>query len=103
MQVVVNNPTDCVSAPSVSSSTYYSVKSGTGVFAAVSIGWITSGLGSVAADDARRAPERAKSFVRAATESLLSAVAAGPMGARHPSKDNIGDFDLPKANIASTS
>lgn len=95
----MNNSTDCAGAPSVSNSTYYSVKSGAGVFVAVSVGWITRGLGSFVVDDARRGPERAKGFVRAVTESLLSAIAVGPMGAKHPSEGCIGDFDVPKTNI----
>ena len=102
MQIVVHHPTDCVGTPSVSNSTDYSVKSGAGVFAAVSMGWITRGLGSLAADDARRVSERAKRFVRAVIESLLSTEAAGPVGAKRPSEGDIGDFDHPKTNIAGT-
>jgi hypothetical protein len=98
LQVVANSPTDCGGSASVSNSTYYTVPSGAGVFATGSIGWITRALRTFPVGDTRNSPPDAKAFVRRVTLTLMRAMAAGPMGAAHPSVGNITKFDLPTTN-----
>ncbi len=62
--------------------TYYSTESGAGVFATGTIGWINALDREVWDDD------RTTDFVRTATGNVLRAFAAGPAGARHPSRPN---------------
>jgi hypothetical protein len=37
------------------------------------------------------------------TENVLRAFARGPVGLRHPARDNVADFDLPLVNSVSAS
>lgn len=98
LQIVANNPTDCGGAPSVSNSTYYSVKSGAGVFASGSIGWVNRALRGFPPGHPLRPPKNSRDFVEAVTSTLLTEMAAGPMGAKHPAVGNIDEFDLPATN-----
>ena len=91
LQVVANSPTDCAGAATVSNSTYYSAASGAGVFAVGTMGWVLRGLRG-------DAPPATTRFTRQVTSNLLRAMMAGPMGRAHPSRSNIGRFDLPRTN-----
>lgn len=91
LQIVANSPTDCDGTPTVSNSTYYSVRSGAGVFAVGTMGWVLKGLRG-------DAPPATTRFVRRVTTNLLRQMAAGPMGLEHPAVGNLAKFDLPSTN-----
>jgi hypothetical protein len=98
LQIVANNPTDCGGAATISNSTYYTVKSGAGVFATGSIGWVNRALRGFPSGHPLRPPRESTEFVEAVTSTLLTEMAAGPMGAKYPANGNIADFDLPATN-----
>ena len=98
LQLVANSPTDCGGAATVSNSTYYTVKSGAGVFATGSIGWVNRALRGFPNGHPLRPPQESTEFVETVTGALLAEMAAGPMGAKHPAVGNIDQFDLPATN-----
>ncbi len=89
LQVVAYAKVSCGQGHSAHTGTYYTAPSGAGVFAVGTINWANV-VGDAAGDDATRA------FVKAVTGNVLTAMAEGPMGAKHPATPNIGSFDLPK-------
>ena len=91
LQIVSYSPTDCAGSPTVSTSTYYTHKSGAGVFSTGTMGWVLRGLRAE-----KGTPER--EFTSVVTLNVLRTMAAGQMGATYPSESNIKDFDLPRFN-----
>ena len=91
LQVVANSPTDCAGTATVSNSTYYSTRSGAGVFAVGTMGWVLRALRG-------DAPPATTRFARTVTANLLREMMAGPMGQRHPARPNLDRFDLPTTN-----
>ncbi|MCW2914568.1 MAG: uncharacterized protein JWN52_2636 [Actinomycetia bacterium] len=87
IEVLAHSPLRCGSGASYADSAYYTVPSGAGVFAAGTMRWVCamrgSGCGHGVTDAAKR-------FVEKVTETLLRAMAEGPVGTRHPAKDNVG-------------
>ncbi len=98
LQLVANNPTDCGGAATVSNSTYYTVKSGAGVFATGSIGWVNRALRDFPKGHPLRLPRSSTEFVKTVTSTFLTEMAAGPMGTKYPAVGNIDQFDLPATN-----
>ena len=97
LQVVARNPTTCGGRPTESHSSYYSTESGAGVFASGSMGWVRHALRNLPRHPLSPPPRSAR-FVRMVTRTLLTEMAAGPMGAKHPAVGNIDQFDLPVTN-----
>jgi hypothetical protein len=91
LEVVALSPTRCGDARTVSTSTYYTVPSGAGVFSVGSIGWIFRGM-------SRKTTPRTATFVRKVTSTLLREMAKGPMGATHPATDNLKKLGLKTVN-----
>ncbi|GAA3116777.1 hypothetical protein JOF29_006129 [Kribbella aluminosa] len=93
LQVVAHSPTTCAKRHTFSDSTYYTVKSGAGVFATGSIEWVRALLGP----DAKYGSGPASvAFAQKVTLNLFTALAAGPMGRTHPAVGNLASVhDLP--------
>lgn len=91
LQVVAKSKTRCGDASTWSTSTYYTVKSGAGVFATGTMGWVLKAMSKTAPDSTRK-------FVDRVTANLFREMAQGPMGARHPATDNLDDLGLGTKN-----
>jgi len=99
LQVLSNSTFDCRGVVTSTQSVYYSTRSGAGVFTAGTLRW-----GCALIDRCERPlGGRTSRFVRIVTGNLLRAFATGPVGARHPARDNVREFDLPLANSVSPS
>ena len=99
LQVLSNSTFDCRGVVTSTQSVYYSTRSGAGVFTAGTLRW-----GCALIDRCERPLGGTTSrFVRIVTGNLLRAFATGPVGARHPARDNVRRFDLPLANSVSAS
>jgi hypothetical protein len=78
---------------------YYTTRSGAGVFNAGTLRW-----GCAMVDRCERPLGAATArFVRTVTTTLVTGFARGPVGDRHPARDNVEDFSLPTANTVSAS
>ena len=85
MQVLLHSPTDCPNGtPSFADTTYYTAPSGADVFDAGTIAW-SCAVASICSA-VRGVTHR---VVRAVTDNLLTAFAAGPAGLLHPARDNL--------------
>ena len=102
LQIVADNPTTCADTQSVSTTTYYSAKSGAGVFATGSIAWIVRAMRTFPTGDPRHVPQQSATFVEQVTLNLWRAMLAGRMGQAHPAVGNIDDFDLARTNTTGT-
>ena len=91
LQVVAASPTECEGAATTSTATYYTHRSGAGVFSTGTMGWVLQGL-------RESAPTRAFAFTTRVTQNILDAMVAGQMGAQFPASPNLERFDLPKVN-----
>jgi hypothetical protein len=89
----------CRGVTTTSQSVYYTTSSGAGVFTAGTLRW---GCALVDLCD-RPLGARTRDFVRRVTDNLFHGFAAGPVGRRHPARDNLTDFDLPLVNTVSAS
>ena len=99
LQILSHSTFDCRGVVTSTQSVYYSTKSGAGVFTAGTLRW-----GCALIDRCERPLGGTTSrFVRIVTGNLLRAFATGPVGARHPARDNVRRFDLPLANSVSAS
>ena len=99
IQVLAHSPVTCKGKPSFANSTWYSAPSGAGVFSAGTFGW------SPLLDDACPNGLESGSWCRLqkVTETLLTAMAAGPAGAAHPSTNNLSKFKIGKVSSGPTS
>ena len=88
LQVVAKSRTTCGSTSTWSTSSYYTVKSGAGVFSTGSMGWILRGLGAASS-------KRTTAFVGTVTDNVLREMAKGPMGVTHPAIGNLDSMSLP--------
>ena len=98
IQVLAHSPVTCQGVKSYADSTWYSAPSGAGVFAAGTFGWTPrldsdcpAGVGT--SMDCR---------LEKVTENLLTAMAAGPAGAAHPSVSNLTALGIPVPPSTST-
>ncbi|HWM73982.1 MAG TPA: N,N-dimethylformamidase beta subunit family domain-containing protein [Nocardioides sp.] len=99
LQVLSHTSYDCRGVTTSAQSVYYTTPSGAGVFTAGTLRW-----GCALIDKCEYTlGKRAASFVRVVTGNLLRGFAKGPVGERHPARDNVEDFDLPAANLVSAS
>ncbi len=99
LQVLAHTPYDCRGVTTTAQSVYYTAPSGAGVFTAGTLRW-----GCALIDRCERPlGARVGRFVRIVTGNLLTEFATGPVGRRHPARDNVDDFDLPLGNSVSAS
>ncbi len=99
LQILSNTTYDCRGVTTSTQSSYYTSDSGAGVFTAGTLRW---GCALVDTCD-RPLGARVSRFVGSVTDNVLREFATGPVGTRHPARDNIDDFDLPVANLVSAS
>ncbi|MFF0268210.1 N,N-dimethylformamidase beta subunit family domain-containing protein [Kribbella sp. NPDC004536] len=86
LQVVAHSPTTCDQRHTFSDATYYTVKSGAGVFATGTIEWVRALQGP---DKEYGVGPAATAFAQKVTSNLFTALAAGPMGRTHPAIGNL--------------
>jgi hypothetical protein len=87
LQVIAHSPVTCgPGRHTFSDATYYTVPSGAGVFATGSMQWVPA-LRGPDSKHSLRAP--AVAFARKLTLNLLQAMAAGPLGRRHPARADL--------------
>ena len=99
LQVLSHTAYKCRGVVTSAQSVYYTTPSGAGVFAAGTLRW---GCALIDACD-RPLGQRTSAFVDVVTRNLLRAFASGPVGTRHPARDNVADFDLPLVNTVPAS
>ena len=83
LEVLAHSPLTCRGKSDFADMAYYSAPSGAGVFASGSIHWICS------IDGLCPTTNEAATVVRHVTANVLTAFAAGPAGAAHPSVANV--------------
>lgn len=99
LQILSHSTFDCRGMVTSTESVYYTTESGAGVFTAGTLRW-----GCALVDRCERPlGEKTRRFVRIVTGNLLRAFATGPVGSRHPARDNVRRFDLPLVNTVSAS
>ena len=99
LQILSHSTFDCRGVVTSTQSVYYTTRSGAGVFTAGTLRW-----GCALVDRCERPlGEETSRFVRIVTGNLLRGFAAGPVGSRHPARDNVRRFDLPLVNTVSAS
>lgn len=99
LQVLSHSPYSCRGVTTSSQSVYYTTPSGAGVFSAGTLRW-----GCAIKDACERPLGAATSrFVGRVTDNLVRRFAAGPVGTRHPARDNVAAFDLPTTNTVPAS
>lgn len=89
IDVLSDSPLICGNFSSHANSSYYTVKSGAGVFTAGTMRWVCAMNGS---DCGHGVNDAAKDFVDKVTENLLTAMAKGPVGLSHPAQDNVEEI-----------
>ena len=85
LQVLASSPLNCNGATTYANVTYYTATSGAGVFSAGTIGWVCQLWGSACPWGAGPTSATTRAVFVATTERLVRAMAAGPLGASHPS------------------
>lgn len=94
MQILSHASYSCRGTTTSTQSVYYTTPSGAGVFNAATLRW-----GCALVDRCGRPlGARTRNFAGRVTDNLLRGFAAGPVGRRHPARDNVTDFDLPLVN-----
>jgi hypothetical protein len=91
LQVVAKSRTDCSGKKTWSTSVYYTVESGAGVFSTGTMLWVYATRG---ANPKRGIDQKAAAFTRQVTDNLLREMSKGPMGRRHPARDNLNNVGL---------
>jgi hypothetical protein len=94
LQILSHTTYPCRGVPTSSQSVYYTTPVGSGVFAAGTLRW---GCALIDACD-HPLGAQASRFVRVVTGNVVRAFAAGPVGERHPARDNVADYDLAAVN-----
>lgn len=99
LQVLAHSPYSCRGVTTSSQSVYYSAASGAGVFNAGTLRW-----GCAMVDRCERPLGGATMrFTRTVTGTLVEEFARGPVGRRHPARDNVDAFDLSTVNTVPAS
>jgi hypothetical protein len=93
VEVLLHSPVHCRGA-SFADTTYYTTRSGAGVFDAGTSSWVCQL--SRACATTRRSAITAR-VVRAVTAKLLRVFSSGPAGARHPSRSNLASLGIEPA------
>ncbi|MFC0038786.1 N,N-dimethylformamidase beta subunit family domain-containing protein [Actinomadura rayongensis] len=88
IEIVARSPMTCGNRPDVSHASYYTVPSGAGVVATGTMRWVCGLRGAACGHGVTDA---ARAFVAASTETLVRAMAVGPLGRAHPVHDNLKD------------
>ena len=88
MQILSRTPYDCAGVPTVAESVYYTTGSGAGVFTAGTLRW---GCALVNRCEKDLSPVT-RTFVHRVTGTLLEGFARGPVGDRHPARDNVAEM-----------
>lgn len=104
IQIVASSPLTCRGLHTRSQSSYYTVRSGAGVFSSGTMNWSCSVYGTTGcrARGIRAVPARSGNFARRATENILRAFAAGPAARRHPATDNYARYAGPPSPLQYT-
>lgn len=87
VQILAHSPVTCHGRPKYADTTYYTARSGAGVFDAASTGWVDK-LECGAPVQAKTCDER----VVRVTQNVLEAFGQGPSGNTHPSEPNWWSF-----------
>ncbi|NYE35077.1 hypothetical protein F4692_000181 [Nocardioides cavernae] len=99
LQVLAHSPYSCRGVTTTSQSVYYSTPSGAGVFSAGTLRW-----GCAMVDRCERPlGEETRAFTRTVTTTVVEGFGRGPVGRRHPARDNVADFDLSPVNTVPAS
>jgi len=90
LRVVAHSPVTTATGPTYADTVYYTVPSGAGVFSVGTMGW----------NKAVRGPDRRSgttptsvAFAQQVTDTLLTAMTAGPLGRAHPAVPNLTALD----------
>lgn len=99
LQVLSHSPYSCRGVTTTTQSVYYTSRSGAGVFNAGTLRW-----GCAMVDRCERPlGDATLEFTRTVTGTLVEEFARGPVGRRHPARDNVDDFDLSPVNTVPAS
>jgi len=100
LQVLGRATYSCRGVETTGQTTWYTTRSGAGVFASGTLRWTCS-----LTRDCFGLPvsARTRAFVTRVTQNLVRGFAAGRAGERHPAVDNVDRFDLPTTNGVSAS
>jgi hypothetical protein len=100
LQVLSQASYDCWGVPTSTTSTYYTTRSGSGVFDVGTLRWTCALRGSC---PPYTMPERTVRFTRQVTRNVFRVFAAGPAGRAHPAVDNLRRFHLSPVNLVPAS
>jgi hypothetical protein len=95
LQILSYSRYSCGGVGTSSQSTYYTARSGAGVFTAGTLRWQCT---LVRRCETRAISVRTRSFVRTVTGNVFKRFDKGPVGDRHPARDNVARFHLPRVN-----
>jgi hypothetical protein len=95
LQVLSHDEYSCGGAGTSAQSTYYTHPSGAGVVSVGTLRWTCTLTGSCFGT--AMAPRTVR-FVQQVTRNIVREFARGPVGSRHPARDNVAEFDLPTTN-----
>jgi len=96
IQLPAVSPVTCRGSRTWSTMSYYTTASGAGVFATGTMNWTRA----LPRADGSTGDRPAKEFVGAVTGNLLREMAEGPMGRRHPARDDSQRVELPAHNTS---
>ncbi|MCO6005635.1 hypothetical protein NE236_11645 [Actinoallomurus purpureus] len=97
IEVLAHSTVECGTSTTTSDSTYYTARSGAGVFATGTMRWVCAMRGRACGHGVTG---KAASFVAKVTENVLRAFAAGPAGRAHPVHDNLAKIKPAGAGMA---
>jgi hypothetical protein len=99
LQVLAHAPYSCRGLPTSAQAVYYTTPSGAAVLDVGTLRWTCALVDRCPVD----VTSRTVGFVQRVTATVLRDFARGPSARRHPAHDNVGDFDLPTANLVPAS
>lgn len=99
LQVLAHVAYSCRGLATSAQAVYYTTESGAGVVNVGTLRWTCALVDRCPVELSRRTV----GFVNRVTANVLRAFAAGPVGRRHPARDNVGRFHLPTQNLVPAS
>lgn len=104
IQIVASSPLTCRGMHTRSQSSYYTVRSGAGVFSSGTMNWSCSVYGETGCRQrgVRAVPDPSGDFARRATENILRGFAGGPAARVHPAVDNYRQYVGPPSRLQYT-
>lgn len=100
LQVVAHSPVQCASiGPTYADMTYYTTDSGAGVVATGSMLWTIAVRG---VNERNNIGQPTVDSARSVTRTILTEMASGPLGHRHPSVGNLAEIDPPAGTRTGT-